>query len=122
MKDILVIQPQGYVVDKSNRYYANISGSTVFTYYGGMGATYASGPLNLVINQGGSGQVAAWNGANITWGTPQPSTATAYSYGVQPATNVGPKYISAVGGVFYKDQVADKSKYIPTIIGKFSNK
>jgi hypothetical protein len=111
MKDILVVNGYGNIIDRSGSklFNVNISGSsTISSVKVGQGATGASFATS-------SGNVMVWNGSSLNW---QGYGATAAS----GSTPVGPKYISTVGGTFFKIQKDELVKYQNVIYGSFNNK
>jgi hypothetical protein len=117
MKDILVVNGHGNIIDRS-KLFVNISGGSVISFNIGQGAataSFATGSVFTLQSAPSSGNVVVYNGSSINW-------QNQYATAVSSSTSVGPKYISVVGGVFFKDQKDELVKYQNVIFGSFNNK
>jgi len=138
MRPLLTINAYGSVIDNSRKNYAGNytgamgpigpTGPTGPT--GPIGGAFISASIPAIATNSTSGASLVWNGSGAGWISSYISGATAASgYGkslthVNPSTSVsvGPKYISILGGSFYKDQPDDYPKYRNIISGSFINK
>jgi hypothetical protein len=115
MKNILTINAYGIVTNRSN--HAVITNNVGFVGYS---------TTNSIINTATSGQILVHTGnGNLQFVKP----GVQYSMGGPnaavihlPESQPKPKYISTLGGTFFKDQKDNIIKYQPVIKGSFTNK